>query len=331
MYLKYLLIIVISTFLCYGCQNSNSADRKASGENAGELEGSVSISGAFALYPLVTVWAEEFTKIHPEVRFNISAGGAGKGMADALAEAVDLGMFSRELKQEEKQKGAWWLAVTKDAVLPTISTDNPAIQPLKEKGLTQEELREIFITGDLQNWGKATEENLDAKITVYTRSDASGAAAVWAEYLGAEGQEALQGVGVFGDPGLADALKKDKNGIGFNNIIYVYDLQTKQKYPGIEVIPIDVDNDGVISDEERFYNNMDEVVAAITDGRYPSPPARDLYFVAKGQPQNPLVQAFLQWVLTDGQQFVEQAGYIKLTEEKIQSESAKLQSPDTTL
>ena len=47
------------------------------------------MSGAFALYPLANKWAEEFQKIHPDVRFNISAGGAGKGMADALARAVD--------------------------------------------------------------------------------------------------------------------------------------------------------------------------------------------------------------------------------------------------
>ena len=64
------------------------------------------MSGAFALYPLANKWAEEFTKIHPDVRFNISAGGAGKGMADALAAAVDLGMLSREIKKEET---GWFL------------------------------------------------------------------------------------------------------------------------------------------------------------------------------------------------------------------------------
>ncbi len=60
-------------------------------------ERTITLSGAFALYPLVIKWTEEYKKVNPEVRFNISGGGAGKGLADALAEVVDLGMFSREI------------------------------------------------------------------------------------------------------------------------------------------------------------------------------------------------------------------------------------------
>ena len=57
-----------------------------------ELKGEIQLSGAFALYPMAVKWAEEFRKIHPKVRIDISAGGAGKGITDALAKVVDLGM-----------------------------------------------------------------------------------------------------------------------------------------------------------------------------------------------------------------------------------------------
>ncbi len=43
---------------------------------------------------------------------------------------------------------------------------------------------------------------------MYTRSDAAGAAETWAKYFGKK-QEDIQGVAVFGDPGLALAVKKD--------------------------------------------------------------------------------------------------------------------------
>ena len=92
----------------------------------GELEGTITISGAWALYPLVVRWAEEFKKLHPAVRIDISAGGAGKGMADALGQVVDLGMVSREVYPAEIEKGAWWLAVAKDAVVPVMNRENPA-------------------------------------------------------------------------------------------------------------------------------------------------------------------------------------------------------------
>ena len=50
--------------------------------------GQISISGAFALYPMVIRWADEYKKINPGIRFDISAGGAGKGISDALNNMV---------------------------------------------------------------------------------------------------------------------------------------------------------------------------------------------------------------------------------------------------
>ena len=67
----------------------------------GARQTTISVSGAFALFPLMTVWAEEYQKLHPEVRFDVQAGGAGKGMTDMLAGAADIAMLSREPRQEE--------------------------------------------------------------------------------------------------------------------------------------------------------------------------------------------------------------------------------------
>jgi phosphate transport system substrate-binding protein len=311
-------IVLFITFAGCGSKEKNSANAY------GSLEGTITLSGAFALYPLANKWAEEFGKIHPDVRFNISAGGAGKGMADALAQAVDLGMLSREIKPEEINIGAWPIAVTKDAVIPTVNPANPAAAELKLKGLSRDELIKIFVTGELSAWGQAAGTSDAEKINVYTRSDASGAAATWAQYLGQKEQDLLKGLGVFGDPGLADAVKKDTRGIGYNNVIYVYDLSSKNKHAGIEVIPLDINGDDQLTPNELFYDNLDSLVAAIGDGRYPSPPARELYFVSKGSPESEVVKAFLRWVLKEGQQYVAETGYIGLSQEKIQAELDKL-------
>jgi phosphate transport system substrate-binding protein len=288
-----------------------------------ELKGTISISGAFALYPMTAKWAEEFQKKYPEIKIDISAGGAGKGMTDVLAGMVDLAMFSREVSQAEIDKGAWYIAVTKDAVLPTISNQNPVLQDLLTKGLTQEIFKEIFLTGNTHTWGEFLDlPNLD-KINVYTRSDACGAAEMWGKYLG-KNQESLMGVGVFGDPGIADAVKNDKYGIGFNNVIYAYDIKTRTKYEGMEVVPIDLNGNRVIDPEENFYSSLDSITHAIRTGRYPSPPARDLYFVAKGKPAEKIILTFIEWVLTEGQQYVHEGGYVNLPDEKIQHELLKI-------
>ena len=96
------------------------------------LKGTITLSGAWALYPMAVRWAEEFRKINPDVRIDLSAGGAGKGITDALNNMVDLGMVSREIYKEELNKGAYPIAVTKDAVVPVINASNPSLNTILE-------------------------------------------------------------------------------------------------------------------------------------------------------------------------------------------------------
>lgn len=288
-----------------------------------ELKGNISISGAFALYPLTVKWAEEFRKIHPAVKFDISAGGAGKGMTDALAKMVDIGLVSREINPEEAKKGAFGIAVAKDAVVPTVSAKNPVINDILTNGLDRESAVNIFVSGKAKTWGQALGTNSKIPIRIYTRSDACGAGETWAKYLGKK-QEDLLGVGVFGDPGLAQAVTKDVQGIGYNNIGYAYDAKTKQLNPGIKVVPLDINNNGKIDPDEKFYDTMDQIVNAIASGKYPSPPARDLYFVTSGKPVKKELAEFIRWALTDGQKYVLENGYINLSKEKLDAGLAKI-------
>jgi len=312
------LLIVIFVVNCDKIQERRAAESAGTG-----LQGTISVSGAFALYPLTVKWSRNFQQEHPQVRINVSAGGAGKGMADALAGSVDLGMFSREIMSAEKDRGVWWVAVARDAVLPTVSTRNPVLRQLKAQGLTRKQFKGIFIDKTITVWGALAGTSNQDPINVYTRSDACGAAGTWARYLGGL-QEDLQGIGVYGDPGLADAAKKDPFGIGYNNTIYIYSTKTNQKYPGLEIIPLDLNNNGSLEPDENFYDTMEAVMKAIGTGKYPSPPARELYFVARSKPDQQIVLTFLKWILTKGQNYVSEAGYVPLGAAEINQQLKKL-------
>jgi len=286
----------------------------------------IHFTGAFALYPLNLKWSEAYTKSHPDLTFNIQPGGAGKGLTDVLAGNADVGMFSREISSNELDKNVWYIAVAKDAVFATFNSKNPYADSLKNRGLTKEELKNIFINGKPETW----EELLDIKsrgqhkINVYSRSDASGAAESWAAFFSMR-QDNLKGVGMMGDPGIADAVKKDANGIGFNNPQYIYDLQTGTKITGIELLPLDVNENGKTDSAENFYGNLTSVETAVLNGNYPSPPVRELYFVCKQKPANQAILDYFKWVLTEGQQFIKNAGYISLPDEVIKDQLKKLE------
>ncbi len=281
-----------------------------------QKENTINISGAFALYPIVIKWSEEYKKEHEEILFNISTGGAGKGMADALDGTVDLGLFSKEIVQEDKDKGVWWVGLCANAVLPTLYKNNPYLGKLKRRGLTKKEFTGIFIDGSITDWGKILNLNESKKIQVYTRCDASGAASTWAKYLGGK-QEDLKGICIYGDSALIEAVSKDPAGIAFNNTSYIYNPNTGQKRNVIEVIPIDINGNGIIDPEEDFYDTLDAILEAIAEGKYPSPPARELSFVAKGKPEKQATLDFIKWSLTDGQKFVKEAGYVPIEQDKI--------------
>jgi phosphate transport system substrate-binding protein len=268
-------------------------------------------------------WSEEFRKLHPGVEFDVSAGGAGKGMTDALSGAADIGLVSREIVAAETEKGAVGFAVAKDAVIPMVNAQNPVLADLKRKGVTRETLAGIWIREDVKEWGRAAHTDLHAPIRVYTRSDACGAAQTWAAYLG-KAQEDLKGVGVYGDPGLAEAVRKDALGIGYNNVNYAYDAKTGVPVAGLAVLPLDVNGNGALDTNEDFYATQKDLMAAIARGDFPSPPARDLYFVTRGVPAGSAARAFLYWVLTDGQALVTESGYIRVSEKRLAAGLADL-------
>lgn len=277
----------------------------------GSLHGRVSLSGAFALYPLAVRWAHDFTELHPDVRVEVNAGGAGKGITDALTGMVDFGMLSRELGEAERQMGAVPFVVAKDAVVPTVSAANPFHDELMRRGLSQAIAREVWLgQGDI-TWGRILGNDVAERAVVFTRSDACGAAETWAAWVGAL-QEDLRGEGLNGDPSVAAAVAKEKDAIGFNNMGFVYDMKTRRPISGISVLPIDINGNGQIDPDEDFYSTCDSLASAIARGIYPTPPSRNIYLVSHGEPTDPVVRAFLDYVTHEGQKRNPEAGFVAI-------------------
>lgn len=319
--MKKIVLYTVSVFFLAGIVLSCGSGSK--NEKIDGLKGEISISGAFALYPLVVKWADEFKQENPGVRIDISAGGAGKGMTDVLANMVDLGMVSREIYNSEIQKGAFPIGVAIDAVVPTLNEKNPLIKELLQKGLTLEMAQELWLKEKNWTWEQFLGKQGNTSARVYTRSDACGAAETFAAWMGVK-QEDLTGTAVFGDPGLAQAIQNDLLGVGFNNLSYAYDEKSRKPNKGLVIFPMDVNGNGQVDPEESFYDTKDNIIKAIAEGRYPSPPARELYLVSNGKPQKPEVLAFLEYILTKGQELNVPLGYININQNELNVSLKKL-------
>lgn len=76
-------------------------------ENAQEytgsgMSGTIKIAGSTSVQPLMEVFTEEYKKLNPDVSFEIQAQGSSQGIKAATDGSYDIGMSSRELKEEEK-------------------------------------------------------------------------------------------------------------------------------------------------------------------------------------------------------------------------------------
>jgi len=300
----------------------------------GKNENTIKIEGAFALTPMMEKWTAEYRKIHPEINIDITSNGAGQGMADALLGIADIGMVSREVNNTEIERGAFWISVAKDAVVATINTDNPVIEEILRKGVTKQQFKDIFITRKITTWGQlvGNESLSDDLIVLYARSDSCGAAETWAKYLGSYKQNDLINVAdsaVNGDNTLAATIQREEFGIGFNNIGYVYTEKladgTVLPADNIIPVPIDLNENGVLDENENVYTNRSAIVTAINDYVYPSPPARALHLVTLNN-YTGIVKDFVYWILTDGQQYVLDAGYVPLPSETITAQINYLES-----
>lgn len=286
-----------------------------------ELEGTVTLSGAWAIYPTAVAWAEGFQKLHPKVRIDISAGGAGKGAADAIAGLVDIGMVSRDPDPAEIKKGIVPVYVLHDAVFPVVSDKNPVLEELLRKGIKKQTWIDVYVSGITTTWDQVVGRTVNKKIHVYTRSDSCGAAASWAKYTGNKKQEDLRGIGVYGDPGLLEAAKRDPVGIGYSNFSYVF-TREGTVVAGAKLVPIDSNENGA-ADSDEVYENREAAIQAIRSGRYPA--TRKNYFFVKGKPEG-LVKAFIEFALSrEGAEIVDEVGTsLPLTEEEREKELKSL-------
>jgi len=312
---------LIFGFLFHFCQTS---DQRNTADHADVRlrDANFTVSGAYALYPLAQIWVDIYKQSLPEVRITVFPASSTKGVTDALLGLAEIGLYSG-LHPESIDEALIVFKVAKDAVVPTINQSNPYLKELIENGLSIADLKDVYITRRIDRWNQLTGSEEGREIVLFTRSDASGAAAVWAEFLGAT-QENLTGIGVYGDAGMTQAVRSDIYSLGYDNLRFVFDNKSGRLYPGLYVPPVDFNMNDQIDPEERLYINIESLKEGIKSGNYLYPLARDLYLVVNREQRNPFVRDFLNWVLTEGTLFTDGAGYVGLTEDESQRELNKL-------
>jgi phosphate transport system substrate-binding protein len=311
-YSKAIVPFLILTLLS-SCNSSKTKKESAQTQEEikSDLKGSFSISGAYALYPLIATFADEFMKIHPGVKIEVTKIGTGEGITNLLARKCELAMISRPLMDEEISAGIWVIPVAKDGVAPILNQSNPHIGKLIEQGISPDEFMQIFASGKQLTWGEILGTDTRDKITVYTRADESGAAEIWAGFIYKNSSD-LRGIGVTGDDEMIKSIQENPLAIGFCNFSYAFDISTGERTKDIQIVPCDLDFDNKIDRIEVPFQNLEEAHRSLWLGFYPDQLCRELTLGSLGKPSDPAIIEFLHYVLGEGQSSVKKIGFCPL-------------------
>ena len=309
------IIPILCLTLLFACKpgKPDQNQSKLPAESKKDIAGSFTISGAYALYPLVRKWSDDFMKIHPAVKIVVLHSGTGQGVDDLLSKKAQLAMISRPLTDEEQTENIWVLPVAKEGVAPIVNKRNPFIKRILQRGINPEKLIRLF-TGDKQmTWGELLDSTVKEKAIVYTRADESGAAVVWAGFLWKESSD-LKGIKITGDEEMIKSVQGNPLAIGYCNFSYAFDPGTGDQIKDIQVMPIDLDFDKKIDRKEVPFSNINKAHRGLWLGYYPKNLTRELTFGSIGRPGDPAIMEFLNYALTAGQTIVASTGFCELND-----------------
>lgn len=276
-------------------------------EKASGVSGNFTSVGSDTLNNLMTLWAEEYKRLYPNV--NIQIQGAGSSTAPpALTEgASNFGPMSRimtakEVESFEKKHGykPYPVPVAIDALAVYVNKDNPI------PGLSVQEVDAMMSVGrkcgfasDITKWGQVgmTGEWANRDIAMYSRNSVSGTYGYFKDVALCKGDFKRNVAEQPGSASVVQSVATQINAMGYSGIGY--------KTSGVRALPLS-------SKKGQPFVEADGKHAI--DGTYPL--ARVLYVYVNKKPNtalNPLEREFFKMVLSQqGQQVVVKDGFVPM-------------------
>jgi phosphate transport system substrate-binding protein len=250
------------------------------------MQTKITVKGSDTMVILAQRWAEIYMKQHPETSIQVTGGGSGVGLAALINGTTDIANSSRPIKQSEidKLKSRYntlgvEIPCAKDGITIYLNESN------KVEELTLQQLSDIY-TAKITNWKQVGGDN--AEIRLYGRENSSGTYVYFKENV-IKDDYAASCQTLPGTAAVVNAVKKDKNGIGYGGAAYA---------AGVKHCKVKKD-----SNSEAYLPTADNVAK----NQYPI--TRYLYMYMRNRPTGE-IKKYIDWILSpDGQKIVTEVGY----------------------
>ncbi len=177
--MKKMMLIGVALILCLGlaaCNSSAATDSPAAGTSAAASTAAaetakpagatvkLSVQGSTSVTPLMEALIDAFAPDHVNIQCEVQGTGSSAGIKAAIEGTAQVGMSSRELKEEEEAE-LTPVTIAMDGIAVVVNPKNPV------KGLTKDEISAVF-KGEITNWKDLGGD--DKPIVLISREAGSG-------------------------------------------------------------------------------------------------------------------------------------------------------------
>jgi phosphate transport system substrate-binding protein len=303
----------------FGAQALQVDPKLPSYQKVSGISGSLSSIGSDTMNNMMTLWAETFRKMYPNVKIQIEGKGSSTAPPALIGGTAQFGPMSRamrgvEIDQFEAKYGykPIELKTSYDALAVYVNKDNPI-----EK-MTMAQVEAVFSKSrkrgykeDIKTWGQLglTGDWANRPMSIYGRNSASGTYGFFKEFALKNGDFKNTVKEQPGSASVVQGVTEDRFGIGYSGVGY--------KTSGVKAVPLAETDKGPFSDG---------AYADVQSGKYPL--WRFLYIYvnkAPGKAMDPLTTEFIKLMFSkEGQEVVVKDGYMPLSAAQAATELAKI-------
>ena len=242
------------------------------------------LDGSTTVLPIAQKAAEVYMQKDPSADISVRGGGSGVGIASLLDGRCDIADSSRSIKDSELDRA---VTLGKDIKAHVIAMDGMAVivNPANGlSGLTKKQVKDIY-TGKISDW--ADVGGSSEKIVVISRDSSSGTFEAFGELALNKEKVRSDAVMQASNQAIASIVSRTPGAIGYVGLAFMNE--------GVKALPLD----GVMPSKESVLTN-----------KYAY--GRPLFMYTSGVPQG-LAKEFIDFVKsTEGQQLVEEVGYVSI-------------------
>ena len=278
----------------------------------------VRITGTRFAYPLIQRWIDDFNKEYPDIQVIIeSRGSTDPSQYEILIEAYE--------PADDIKKNREYAYLGRYAVLPVANSSSEFAKIYGDKGLNKDLIVQLFFHDIYAD--KEKQKEIKAPFTIYTRLQKAGAPIAFTHYYGYE-QKDVKGKAIAGaDEHILKALLRDTTGVSYLPLSLIFDAESKKPVDGITILPVDLNGNGKVNDEEKLYTDLATVTQKFDDApskELNNVPIEYLHFSVDKNNASADAITFIKWVIDNGQKNLHDFGFLKPESQKLAKDKFEL-------